>query len=110
MIKVGRNITQSISASGTANGAAIPMSKAYTFSAETTIALGSATGVTVCLQKSNTGTTTNWVNDGAPVSVTASGTYVLEKSPPTTIFMRIAYVVGTGTISATTVLVTQEQY
>ena len=108
MIKVGRNLTQSISASGTANGAAVPMSKVYTFSAQTTVTLGAATGVTVCLQKSNDNV--NWVNDGTPVAVASTGTFVLEKSPPTTIWMRIAYVVGTGTISATTILVTQEQY
>lgn len=110
MIKVGKNITQTISGSGTANGAAISMSKAYTFSADIVVTLGAATGVTVCLQKSNTGVGTDWANDGTPVAVAASGTYFLEKSPPTSIYMRVAYVVGTGTISAAAVLVTQEQY
>lgn len=63
-----------------------------------------ATG-TVQLNKSDDNV--NWVTEGSTVSVTATGSYWLEKVDPTALYMRVAYSLASGSFSSNTVILIQ---
>lgn len=60
---------------------------------------------TVKLQKSDDGT--NWADEGSSVSITATGTYWLEKIDPTALYMRVAYSLASGSFLSSTICLTQ---
>lgn len=60
-------------------------------------ALASAT---ICLQKSNDGVT--YTNEGTPTAITVTAGFFLEKAPVTSRWMRVAYVLASGQIQAST--------
>lgn len=55
---------------------------------------------TICLQKSNDGVI--YVNEGTPTAVTVTAGFFLEKAPVTSRWMRVAYVLASGSVSALT--------
>lgn len=63
----------------------------------TTLATGTAQ-----LQKSNDNV--NWSNEGSSVSVAASGSFWLEKIDTTSLYMRVAYSLASGSFTSSTVI------
>lgn len=60
-------------------------------------------GGNVKLQKSNDGT--NWSDEGAATNITADGLVWLEKVDPTSLYMRLAFTLTAGQLSASSVYV-----
>ena len=88
--------------SSTAYGPSFQTDRAYAVSAQCIVTAAAPTGASVQLQKSNDNV--NWSNDGAPVSVTATGVFFVEKVGITSKYMRVAYVISGGSMSSSTVL------
>lgn len=106
MLKSFANLTQTTGSLTTAaNGAAVAAARAKTLSFQCTITANTPGSASVQLQKSNDGT--NWANDGSSVSVTATGTYWLEKVDPTAVYYRVAYAISSGNMSSTTTIYVQ---
>lgn len=106
MLKTLGNYTQTTgSLSAAAQGAAVSTSRAKTISAQCNITASSPGSATIQFQKSSDGT--NWYPDGSTVSVTATGIYSLEKIDPAFAFYRVAYAIGSGSMSSTTTILTQ---
>lgn len=72
-----------------------------------TVVVTALAGGSVQLQKSNDGV--NPVNDGSSVSVAATGTFWLEKSPATSAWMRVAYNITSGSYLSNTVICVVDQ-
>lgn len=103
MLKTISTTTQTTGSLTTAaNGAAVSCANAKTVGIQCVITASSPTGASVQLQKSNDGT--SWANDGSSVSVTATGTYWLERVDPTSQYVRVAYAISTGSMSSTTTI------
>lgn len=60
-------------------------------------------GANVKLQKSNDNS--NWVDEGSATNITADGNVFLEKVDPASKFMRVAYTLTAGSLSASNVII-----